>query len=66
MSLQRRTPPGRPRPDLVMLGARIPRELMNHLKLVAAKRAIDHTPPASIAAITEDALRLWLRQHRYI
>lgn len=45
-----------------MLTVRLPRELVDELKLVAVQRRVQRKPPTTQAAIIETALRDWLRR----
>lgn len=47
----------------VLLGVRLPRDLVSTLKIQAIQRADAGTPPTTVTAIAEEALREWLKRH---
>ncbi|MCH7987538.1 MAG: hypothetical protein IID46_00145 [Planctomycetes bacterium] len=59
MARRPKTPPQ----DLVMLTARVPRELATQIKIVAATRYGAETPPCTVQDIVAEAVRDWLKAH---
>lgn len=52
--------------DRLMVSVRLPRSLVNGLRLAATKRQIDRTPPDSVQGIVEQAVTAWMRMHKYL
>lgn len=60
-----RRPQAKPPQDLVMLTARVPRDLATQIKIAAARQAGDEKTPCTVQDIVADAVRDWLKAHGY-
>ncbi len=60
-----RKPQSQPPQELVMITARIPRDLAGTLKIVAIEREVERVEPSTVQGIVADAVRDWLKAHGY-
>jgi hypothetical protein len=64
--MAKRLPPSViPRAKMPMVAARIPRELLNTLRLAATQQRNAGRKPASVNAIIEHSLREWLTRNGF-